>query len=128
MLVNISNESWFPDRELDQHLAMAKFRAVETGASLVRATNTGISCVISPQGVVTDRLEVEGRSKGVRGRLVSTLPMPDAGVTLYVRWGEVLPIVSLVLAVAGLAATLRGRRAPTEPSIEKPPPKRRLLP
>ncbi len=54
LLVNVSNLAWFHDSVLSrQILAAAVFRAVENGRYLVLATNTGISAVIDPCGVVT---------------------------------------------------------------------------
>jgi apolipoprotein N-acyltransferase len=53
MLVNITNDAWFGDTtEPWQHLALAKFRAVEHRRYLVRSTNSGVSAVIDPIGNV----------------------------------------------------------------------------
>ncbi|MBQ9785144.1 MAG: apolipoprotein N-acyltransferase [Clostridia bacterium] len=51
VLVLSSNDSWFKDSAaIYQHEAQARLRAIETGRYLVRAGNTGISCVISDKG------------------------------------------------------------------------------
>lgn len=51
LLVNISNDAWFGRTAApEQHLHLALLRAVEQGRYLVRATNTGISAMISPDG------------------------------------------------------------------------------
>jgi apolipoprotein N-acyltransferase len=48
-----SNDSWFGDSSaLFQHNSQAVFRAVENNRYLVRASNTGISSVISPTGKI----------------------------------------------------------------------------
>ncbi len=56
LLVNITNDAWFGDTtEPWEHLALAKFRAVEHRRYLVRATNSGVSAIVDPLGgVVTN--------------------------------------------------------------------------
>ena len=76
-IVNITNEGWFKDgAELDHHLAIAAFRAVECRAGFARAANTGISAFISPTGRILSALTVDGRDREVagvlRGRATST--------------------------------------------------------
>ena len=38
-LVTLSNETWFRDGELDQHLALSTFRCIETRRPLARSSN-----------------------------------------------------------------------------------------
>lgn len=55
LLVNMTNDAWFGDTtEPWQHLALAKFRAVEHRRFLVRSTNSGVSAVIDPNGAIVD--------------------------------------------------------------------------
>ena len=52
-----TNDSWFYDsRGIYMHNYQAKLRAIETGRYVVRAGNTGISCVMTDKGTVTDEL------------------------------------------------------------------------
>src|SRR5262249_38310928 len=52
-LVNISNDGWFDGTsEHDEHLAIARFRAVEARRSVARAVNMGISALIDGNGRV----------------------------------------------------------------------------
>jgi len=54
LLVNISNDGWFGTSEAaEQHVRMARVRAVENRRWLVRDTNSGISASIDPYGNVT---------------------------------------------------------------------------
>ncbi|MBI4713156.1 MAG: apolipoprotein N-acyltransferase [Planctomycetes bacterium] len=65
-IVNVSNDGWFKDSsELEQILAISAFRAVETKRAFVRATNTGISAVISPTGRLNILKDKRGISKEV---------------------------------------------------------------
>jgi len=73
LLVNMTNDAWFGDTiEPWQHLALAKFRAVEHHRALVRATNSGVSAVVDPVGrIVTESGVFE------RATLHATVPMLD---------------------------------------------------
>lgn len=93
--VNISNDGWFRDSaELDQMLAMARFRAVESRIGFIRATNTGISAFIDPVG----RVHALIPEKEVEGVLTARVKVTEAK-SLYLAWGNV-PAWLAVLAVA----------------------------
>jgi apolipoprotein N-acyltransferase len=54
LLINISNDGWFGTSEAaEQHLRMARVRAVENRRWLVRDTNSGITASIDPYGNIT---------------------------------------------------------------------------
>ena len=104
VLVNSTNDAWFGDSAAPrQHLAMAVLRAVETGRPVLRAANTGISCIIEPTGRIRERtrlLETEILAATVRPRMETTP---------YTRWGDWL---FLMCAVAlGMALVQGWRRA-----------------
>lgn len=51
ILIDISNDAWFGDTPAaKQHLYLTALRAIEQNRWLVRATNSGISAIIDPQG------------------------------------------------------------------------------
>ncbi len=69
LLVNVSNLAWFHNAALTkQLLAAATFRAVENERFLIISSNTGISAVIDPAGVVSSA-SLPGR----RGTLIDTV-------------------------------------------------------
>lgn len=56
LLVNISNDGYFGHSAArEQHLEIARMRAVENNRWLIRATNDGITATIDPEGGVHDR-------------------------------------------------------------------------
>ena len=52
-LINISNDGWFKgSEEHEQHLAISRFRAIETRRSIIRSVNMGISALIDSNGKI----------------------------------------------------------------------------
>lgn len=95
-LLNISNDGWFcGSSELDQHLAICAFRAVENRVGIARSVNTGISGFIAPNGRIEAVLEKDGRRKQVTGALVRPV-LIDERVTFYSAHGETLAPLCLV--------------------------------
>lgn len=101
-LLQITNDAWFGNLTgPQQHLAQARFRAIEQGLPMARAANTGISGVIDARGVVTASLPL-----GVSGYLDVALPgrLPE---TIYAKSGD-WPVLLLLIAVClGLLAKRR---------------------
>jgi apolipoprotein N-acyltransferase len=105
LLVNVSNVAWFGDSLApEQHLQIARLRAIETGRMHLTAANTGITAVIDRDGRVVDRLPqfVEGRlDASARGY---------SGNTPYARLRD-WPIVILCLFVLATATLVARRRS-----------------
>jgi apolipoprotein N-acyltransferase len=87
-LVNVSNDAWFGHSIApQQHLQIARMRAVETGRPLLRATNTGVTAIVDAKGrlqAVAPQFEVAALSGEVQ---------PMQGATPYVRLGNSLVVV-----------------------------------
>lgn len=121
-----SNEAWYRDSTaMPQMLAFSRVIAAETGRSVVRATNSGISSVIGPSGGVLDHIEVDGEPEMVAGTLRATVPVPASGsarATFFVRtetWQKAawLALALLLSALGWLSEDRRGavgNRAPVE--------------
>jgi len=104
LLVNITNDEWFGNgAALQQHAAMAPFRAVEHHVPLLRCANTGLTEVIDAWGVVTAKLPVFTPR-------VLLAPLPRRGPrTLYTRLGD---WPGWLAAAAALALAFVRRRPP----------------
>ena len=58
VIVNMTNDNWSKKVSAEmQHAAMASFRAVETRRPMIRGTNSGITCLITPEGTIHDMME-----------------------------------------------------------------------
>jgi apolipoprotein N-acyltransferase len=104
VLVNISNVAWF-GRSIapQQHLQIAQARAMETGRTMLRATNTGVTAVVDPRG------EVVAAAPGFTIATVTHLVQGYRGATPYVRWGNYLALALCLAMIA--AAAWNARRA-----------------
>jgi apolipoprotein N-acyltransferase len=69
---------------------------------MVRATNTGVTAAVDEKGRVVARLPQ------FTGGEVAASPVPHAGSTPYVRWGN---LAALALAAALLAVAAFRRRS-----------------
>jgi len=110
VLVNISNVAWF-GRSIapQQHLQIAQARAMETGRTMLRATNTGVTAVVDPRG------EVVAAAPGFTIATVTHLVQGYRGATPYVRWGNYLALALCILMIAA-AVWLARRVARSAPS------------
>lgn len=108
-LVNVSNDAWFFDsEELDLVDVATRFRAVESGRTVLRVSNSGISTVFGPDGTRLAIVEgPDGRRKEVAGGFAVRLPI-CAETTPYVRFGDA-PWALLGLVISWCC--LRPRRA-----------------
>ncbi len=102
LLVNMTNDAWFGDTaEPWEHLALAKFRAIEHRRYFVRGTNSGVSAVIDPVGRVVaksgtfDQEAISATIRWMRSR------------TVYERTGD---WPWLVVSIAALVGAFRRRR------------------
>ncbi|WP_243700727.1 apolipoprotein N-acyltransferase [Paralcaligenes ureilyticus] len=83
ILVNVSNLAWFGNSwALRQHLQISRMRALETARPMIRATNTGMTAAIAPDGRV--RAALDPLHKGV----LDVEVQGATGLTPYVRWGN----------------------------------------
>ena len=73
-------------------MAGASIRAIETRRPVVRAANTGISCIIDVRG--KRKVETEWWHQSV---LIGQI-FPQTCITPYVKYGDYLMIISLIIS------------------------------
>jgi apolipoprotein N-acyltransferase len=109
LIINLTNDAWYGRSAAPyQHLAIARFRAVENRRYLLRAANSGISALIGPDG----RIQA---STGLFQEAICEGPfMFLGGTTLYTRYGDIFVFLcaiiscgSMILAVMRHGAVLK---------------------
>ena len=94
VLVNLSNDGWFHgSAELDMHLAIGVFRAVEHRVPLARAVNTGFSALVDGNGAIRSFLP-----KDTEDVLTVTVPLDDR-YSFYSRFGDWLGFSCLAVTI-----------------------------
>ena len=89
LLINMTNLAWFGNSQAPtQQLRLSQLRSLETGLPALRATNTGITASVGPDGKIL--AELPQFTQGV----LKTNIQPYSGTTPYVFWGNI-PILSL---------------------------------
>lgn len=103
LLINITNLAWFGESQAPtQQLRLSQLRSLETGLPALRATNTGITAILGPDGQVQKAIPEFTQTT------LSAQVQAYSGKTPYVVWGN-LPIlgISCLLLLWGL---IRHRR------------------
>lgn len=100
-ILSIANNDPYNDQMLAQHHALDVLRAIESDRWLLRATNTGLSAIITPQGKTQWQSQPRIQTTHIAQIQRRTTQ------TLYVRYGNwLLPMLgfsSLVLCLIGLS-------------------------
>ena len=105
ILLNMSNIAWFGNSiALPQHLQISQMRALETGRTMLRATNTGTTAIIGPKGQVLSALQPYTRDQ------LTASVQGYQGQTPYILLGNKL-MLALTLAALALAWLLRRRQS-----------------
>lgn len=118
----LSNEDWFglDGIEMAQMVQATRLRALETGLSILRSTNTGVTCLVSPDGHVEAPLQ-----PGETGWWGVDLPLrPVAGwLTPYRAFGWLLlPSWSLLAALLALLSWWKPALKPSQERMLDPLP------
>lgn len=95
-IVNLTNDSWYGiTSELEQHLFLAHWRALEFQIPIIRSTNTGITSVLFSDGSESKRLKIHEKDI-----LELDLKLPEGKRTLYLKYGsEVTAFLALMMII-----------------------------
>jgi apolipoprotein N-acyltransferase len=102
LLLNISNDGWFGrSAAAEQHLRMARVRAVENRRWIVRSTNNGFTVSIDPYGRIFQPLPPDVRA-------AADLPYDfRSDETIYTRFGDWFAWLCVLVSVILVASTFR---------------------
>ena len=102
LLINISNDGWFGrSAAAEQHLRMARVRAVENRRWIVRSTNNGFTVSIDPYGRIFQPLPPDVRA-------AADLPYDfRSDVTIYTHFGDWFAWLCVLVSVILVALTFR---------------------
>jgi apolipoprotein N-acyltransferase len=102
LLINISNDGWFgTSAAAEQHLRMARVRAVENRRWLLRDTNSGITASIDPYGNVTRVMQRDQRDS-------ADLPYDfRTDETIYTRFNDWFAWMCVFVSAILVAITFR---------------------
>jgi apolipoprotein N-acyltransferase len=120
LFVNLSNDGWFGRSAApEQHLRMARVRAVENRRWLLRVTNNGFTVSVDPYGRVFRPLPPDVRA-------AVDLPYDfRTDETIYTRFGDWFAWLCVIISVILLVSTSKkGNTAPEElliPVTDIPP-------
>jgi apolipoprotein N-acyltransferase len=82
-IINLTNDSWIPSVEFGEHqLVITAMRAVEQRRFLVRASTSGPSAIISPDGRIVTRTDPMSRA------ILFGDVTPLQSETVYARYGD----------------------------------------
>lgn len=99
VIVNMTNDNWSKKASAEwQHAAIAAFRSVETRKSMIRGTNSGITCLITPDGRIHDPMEPFTR--GWKLYQVPVYTHESYNDTFFVRHYDLFAFVSIYSSIA----------------------------
>lgn len=100
-LVTITNDGWYGKSSAPyQHYSMAVLRAIENRRYLLRAATTGVSGIIDPFGRILSQSEMMTKTY-LTGKIA-----PSRKLTIYTKYGDLIPFFSLTLSGLFLILTM----------------------
>ena len=95
LLLTVSNDAWFGDSFApQQHMQMARMRAIENAKPMLRGTSNGVTAIVDHRGKIEKQLE-----QFSAGELSGNIT-PRSGQTFFVQTGS-WPVVVMALLICG---------------------------
>lgn len=99
IILNVTNDSWFgPWAEPELHLSLTVFRSIESRRPQLRATNTGITALILPDGSMTHQTPLNTPQA-----ILVDVPVLGPQPTLMLAWGDWFASAALLLGSMAMA-------------------------
>ena len=102
MILTVSNDAWF-GRSMapQQHMQMARMRAIENAKPLVRGTNNGVTAMVNYRGEVEQQLDQFSTAE------LSGTVKPRTGQTVFTQLGSWPIVIYAALICGGLVICRR---------------------
>jgi len=101
VLVNISDDGWYGDTSAAwEHLNMVRMRAIENHRWILRATNTGVTAAIDPNGRVVTSIPRHRRTSLHAGFNY------EHDITFYSKYGDIFAYFCVLVTACGLGLGL----------------------
>ena len=119
-MVNVTNEGYTGRTSAPyQTLAVTVFRAAENRVAIVRVAPTGVSCYISPNGKIVERIsDSKGNDLFVSGVLVRDVPLFKAK-TFYTMHGDIFAFAAIGVVILCVLISLYTRWRPSSYGLRK---------
>ncbi|MGB2041283.1 MAG: apolipoprotein N-acyltransferase [Porticoccaceae bacterium] len=102
LILTVSNDAWF-GRSMapQQHMQMARMRAIENAKPLIRGTNNGVTALVNYRGQIVQQLDQFTTAE------LSGVVEPRAGATPFAQFGSWPVVIAAMIICGGLIV---GRR------------------
>lgn len=118
LLLNLSNDSWSKSIAAEQqHMYLGAFRAIENRKSVVRSTNSGITCLITAWGEI-----IEPITPFTTDYKVYNVPIYDnnrINTSFYTKHGDYVILLSIYIVIISvinrLLITIKNKNKSTKP-------------
>lgn len=98
MLVIVTNDAWYDGTIApDQHAYIAVLRALEHRMPVVRCANSGVSCIIAPDGEI-----ITAAPNPSQATLIAEIQTGNEG-TFFTRYGDWFPLLMIAGVIVFLA-------------------------
>ena len=105
LIINMTNDSWSGSEAAErQHMVMAVFRSIENRRTVLRGTNSGMTCLITPDGKIQG--EMEPFKMGYKIWNVPVFTGEKNGSTLYTRTIDISAKICVYISYASIICAI----------------------